>query len=89
MHGFPLDTAKTLLRELIGNLRPSDTFNVLLFSGSNRLSAPTRCPPPGQYRTGHPHHRQARWWRQHRADSRLKRVYAEPKAPMCRAPWWW
>ncbi len=37
MHGFPLDTAKTLLRELIGNLRPSDTFNVLLFSGSNRF----------------------------------------------------
>ena len=37
MHGFPLNTAKTLLRELIGNLRPSDTFNVLLFSGSNRF----------------------------------------------------
>lgn len=37
MHGFPLDTAKTLLRELIGGLRPSDTFNVLLFSGSNRF----------------------------------------------------
>jgi Ca-activated chloride channel family protein len=37
MHGFPLDTAKTLLRELIGNLRPSDSFNVLLFSGSNRF----------------------------------------------------
>jgi Ca-activated chloride channel family protein len=37
MHGFPLETAKTLLRELIGNLRPSDTFNVLLFSGSNRF----------------------------------------------------
>ena len=37
MHGFPLDTAKVLLRELIGGLRPSDTFNVLLFSGSNRF----------------------------------------------------
>ena len=37
MHGFPLNTAKALLRDLIGNLRPSDTFNVLLFSGSNRL----------------------------------------------------
>jgi Ca-activated chloride channel family protein len=35
MHGFPLDTAKTMLRELIGSLRPSDTFNVLLFSGNN------------------------------------------------------
>ena len=37
MHGFPLNTAKALLRDLIGNLRPSDTFNVLLFSGSNRF----------------------------------------------------
>ncbi|HSV72080.1 MAG TPA: VIT and VWA domain-containing protein [Methylibium sp.] len=37
MHGYPLDTAKTLLRHLIGGLRPSDTFNVLLFSGSNRM----------------------------------------------------
>jgi Ca-activated chloride channel family protein len=36
MHGFPLDTAKAMLRELIGGLKPSDTFNVLLFSGSNR-----------------------------------------------------
>ncbi len=37
MHGFPLDTAKALLRELIGGLRPSDSFNVMLFSGSNRM----------------------------------------------------
>ena len=44
MHGFPLDTAKTLLRELIGKLRPSDTFNVLLFLGSNRLLSPQSVP---------------------------------------------
>lgn len=37
MHGHPLATAKTLLRNLIGGLRPSDTFNVLLFSGSSRM----------------------------------------------------
>ncbi|HEV8315745.1 MAG TPA: VIT domain-containing protein, partial [Burkholderiaceae bacterium] len=37
MHGYPLDTAKVLLRELIGHLRPSDSFNVMLFSGSNRM----------------------------------------------------
>jgi Ca-activated chloride channel homolog len=35
MHGYPLDTSKVLMRELIGQLRPSDTFNVMLFSGSN------------------------------------------------------
>ncbi|HSK78484.1 MAG TPA: VIT domain-containing protein, partial [Thermoanaerobaculia bacterium] len=40
MHGFPLDTAKVLMRELIGGLRPSDRFNVILFSGASRLLAP-------------------------------------------------
>ena len=44
MHGFPLETAKSLLRELIGNLRPSDSFNVLLFSGSSRFLAPRSVP---------------------------------------------
>ncbi|MDR3371082.1 VIT and VWA domain-containing protein [Rhodoferax sp.] len=44
MHGFPLDTAKGVLRELIGGLRPSDTFNVLLFSGSNRFLSPQSVP---------------------------------------------
>ena len=44
MHGFPLETSKVLLRELIGNLRPSDTFNVLLFSGSNRFLSPKSVP---------------------------------------------
>ena len=44
MHGFPLDTAKALLRELIGGLRPSDSFNVMLFSGSNRMLAESSVP---------------------------------------------
>ena len=33
MYGFPLDMSKKLLKDLIGNLRPMDKFNVLLFSG--------------------------------------------------------
>jgi Ca-activated chloride channel family protein len=37
MHGFPLATAKTLLRELIARLRPSDTFNVIPFAGGHSL----------------------------------------------------
>ena len=37
MHGHPLNTAKVLLRNLIGHLRPTDTFNVLLFSGSSQM----------------------------------------------------
>jgi Ca-activated chloride channel family protein len=40
MNGFPLDTAKALMRELIGGLRPSDSFNIILFSGGSRLLAP-------------------------------------------------
>ena len=34
MHGFPLETSKALLKDLIGQLRPSDRFNVLLFAGT-------------------------------------------------------
>ena len=40
MNGFPLDTSKSLLRDLIGQLRSSDLFNVVLFAGdSSVLSA--------------------------------------------------
>nr|WP_298140161.1 VIT domain-containing protein [uncultured Pseudomonas sp.] len=39
MHGFPLDTAKRLLKNLVGRLRPVDSFNVLLFSGSSTMLA--------------------------------------------------
>jgi Ca-activated chloride channel family protein len=39
MHGFPLDTAKRLLKNLVGRLRPVDSFNVLLFSGSSSMLA--------------------------------------------------
>jgi Ca-activated chloride channel family protein len=41
MYGFPLDTAKALMRELIGGLRPTDRFNVILFAGGSTLLAPT------------------------------------------------
>lgn len=44
MHGFPLDTAKQLLRHLIGGLRASDSFNVMLFSGSSRMLAAQPVP---------------------------------------------
>jgi len=40
MFGFPLEISKRLMRELLGNLRPTDTFNVLLFSGGSTLLAP-------------------------------------------------
>jgi Ca-activated chloride channel homolog len=44
MNGFPLTTAKALMRELIGGLRPMDRFNVVLFSGGSRLLAPRSLP---------------------------------------------
>ena len=37
MQGFPLLTSKALLRDLIGHLRPTDTFDVVLFEGGSRL----------------------------------------------------
>jgi Ca-activated chloride channel family protein len=37
MEGFPLDTAKHLLEGLIGNLRPTDYFNVVLFAGDSTV----------------------------------------------------
>jgi len=37
MDGFPLNTSKQLLRDLIGQLRPSDMFNVVLFAGDASL----------------------------------------------------
>jgi Ca-activated chloride channel family protein len=33
MHGFPLDTAKTLMHDLLPRLRPVDRFNIVFFSG--------------------------------------------------------
>lgn len=80
MHGFPLDTAKTVLERLIGGLRPSDTFNVLLFSGSNKMLSPRSVPATRA------NIQQALSTIQNYSGSgstelipALKRVYAEPK----------
>lgn len=44
MNGFPLSVSKKLLRNLIGNLRPSDQFNVLLFAGGTSVLSETPLP---------------------------------------------
>jgi len=44
MYGFPLDISKKLLKDLIGNLRPTDRFNVLLFSGGSSLMSEHSLP---------------------------------------------
>ena len=39
-----LDTAKQLMRDLASHLRPTDTFNVLLFSGGSAVLSPQSLP---------------------------------------------
>jgi Ca-activated chloride channel family protein len=44
MHGFPLNISKKLLKDLMGNLRSTDRFNVLLFAGSSHLMSEHSLP---------------------------------------------
>jgi Ca-activated chloride channel family protein len=44
MYGFPLDISKKLLKDLISSLRPTDRFNVLLFSGGSQVLAEQSLP---------------------------------------------
>jgi Ca-activated chloride channel family protein len=44
MHGFPLDTAKALMRDLVGVLRPTDTFNVVVFADGSETFASGSVP---------------------------------------------
>ena len=44
MQGFPIETSKTLLRNLISGLRPTDTFNVVLFAGASAVMAEQSLP---------------------------------------------
>jgi Ca-activated chloride channel family protein len=44
MYGFPLEISKKLLSNLIGNLRATDRFNVLLFSGGSSVMAEESLP---------------------------------------------
>jgi Ca-activated chloride channel family protein len=41
MWGFPLDISKKLLRNLLVNLKPTDKFNLVLFSGLSATLSPT------------------------------------------------
>jgi len=44
MHGFPLEMSKKVLKDLIANLRPSDQFNVILFSGGSSVMSEQSLP---------------------------------------------
>ena len=82
MHGFPLDTAKALMRQLLGNLRASDSFNLLLFSGSNRFLAPRSVPAtPANIDAAMRTIEKMGGGGSTELLPALRRVYAEPKAP--------
>ncbi|HKP68913.1 MAG TPA: VIT and VWA domain-containing protein [Pyrinomonadaceae bacterium] len=44
MDGFPLDTSKKLLDDLISRMRPNDFFNVVLFAGDSTALSDTPLP---------------------------------------------
>ena len=44
MYGFPLDTAKKLMGDLVNVLRPSDTFNILVFASGSEMYSPVSVP---------------------------------------------
>jgi Ca-activated chloride channel homolog len=48
MEGFPLNTSKRLLRDLIGQLQSTDLFNVVLFAGDSTVLSPRSLPADQQ-----------------------------------------
>ncbi len=44
MEGYPIETSKKLLKNLIKNIRPTDKFNVLLFAGCANMFMPKSVP---------------------------------------------
>ncbi len=45
MHGFPIETSKELMRNLLPKLRPTDHFNLVFFSGANYVWSPKGSRP--------------------------------------------
>jgi Ca-activated chloride channel family protein len=48
MYGFPLDTAKTLMNDLASVLRPTDTFNIVVFADGSETWSRTSLPATPQ-----------------------------------------
>jgi Ca-activated chloride channel family protein len=48
MYGFPITVSKTLLVDLISQLRPYDQFNVLFFAGGSQLLSEKSLPANGE-----------------------------------------
>lgn len=48
MCGYPLDTAKELIKNLVSDLRDTDTFNLILFSGASEQMSERSVPANAQ-----------------------------------------
>ena len=48
MFGYPLDTAKELIRDLVTNLNETDTFNLILFANESTMLSPDSLPATAQ-----------------------------------------
>lgn len=44
MNGYPLDTAKGLIMDLVTHLRNTDKFNLVLFAGASSIMSPSSVP---------------------------------------------
>lgn len=47
MNGFPIETARELVEQLLSTLRPIDTFNIILFAGSHEAFSDRFLPASG------------------------------------------
>lgn len=45
MGGFPLETSKALMRDLLAQMRPTDLFNLVFFAGASYVLSPTGSLP--------------------------------------------
>jgi len=45
MYGFPLNTAKTLMSDLVNQLRPYDAFNIVVFADGSETFSPASVSP--------------------------------------------
>lgn len=48
MTGFPLDISKTIMKKLLGNLKPTDKFNIVMFAGGSKVYAEKSLPATKQ-----------------------------------------
>lgn len=81
MHGYPIETAKVLAKDLFGQLRPSDYFNVVTFSGGHTVLSPDGSLPatPGNIQTALDNFNRMRGSGGTELAAGLRAAYAVPK----------